>query len=295
MRNKVLDKILKYDKFSFARNTTYGLGGFAKTAYYPQTEQEAIDIFDYLKDIGENFKIIGNGSNILAAENGFNGSVICTKCLKDISKNDNGLYCLSGTTVRELLNFCKKNSLGGVEYLAGIPATLGGLALMNGGINSNHIEENILSVRIYDGKIKDLSSENCNFKIKHSIMRDINCVVLGVNLSLSAVPRESVENEIRNYLALRHNQPKGKSCGCVFKNPVGLSAGKLIEDAGLKNYRIGGAIVSEKHANFIINENATSSDVYKLIQLIKEKVYIKYGVKLEEEVVYIGDFNDFNG
>lgn len=126
-------------------------------------------------------------------------------------------------------------------------------------------------------------------------MRDINCVVLGVNLSLSAVPHESVENEIRNYLALRHNQPKGKSCGCVFKNPVGLSAGKLIEDAGLKNYRIGGAIVSEKHANFIINENATSSDVYKLIQLIKEKVYIKYGVKLEEEVVYIGDFNDFNG
>ncbi len=76
---------------------------------------------------------------------------------------------------------------------------------------------------------------------------------------------------------------------------MGLSAGKLIEDAGLKNYRIGGAIVSEKHANFIINENATSSDVYKLIQLIKEKVYIKYGVKLEEEVVYIGDFNDFNG
>lgn len=295
MRNKVLDKILKDDKFSFARNTTYGLGGFAKTAYYPQTEQEAIDIFDYLKDIGENFKIIGNGSNILAAENGFNGSVICTKRLKDISKNDNGLYCLSGTTVRELLNFCKKNSLGGVEYLAGIPATLGGLALMNGGINSNHIEENILSVRIYDGKIKDLSRENCNFKIKHSTMRDMECVVLGVNLSLSAVPRESVENEIRNYLALRHNQPKGKSCGCVFKNPVGLSAGKLIEDAGLKNYRIGGAIVSEKHANFIINENATSSDVYKLIQLIKEKVYIKYGVKLEEEVVYIGDFNDFNG
>lgn len=293
--NKIIGKIYKVNDFNFSKNTTYGLGGTAKTAYFPKTEQEAVAIFDYLNGLGENFVVLGNGSNVLAADGTFNGSVICTKLLKGISLNNGKLYCLSGTTVGQLLNYCKTNCLSGLEYLAGIPATIGGLTLMNGGINSGHISENVISVRIYDGKIRELPRENCNFEVKHSIMRDIKCIILGINLSVFAVPREAVEKNIKNQLAMRHRLPKGKSCGCVFKNPEGLSAGKLIEDTGLKGCRIGGAVVSEKHANFILNENATADEVYKLIQLVKERVYIKYGVKLEEEVVYIGEFNDFNG
>jgi len=294
-RYKIVEKIYKINNFSFSKNTTYGLGGLAKTAYFPKTEQEAIAVFDYLTELSENFIVLGGGSNVLAADGGFNGSVICTKYLRGI-KSDNGtLYCLSGTTVSQLLNYCKAKSLGGLEYLAGIPATVGGLTLMNGGVNLNHIGENVTSVRIYDGKLRELSQENCNFKVKHSTMRDIKCIILGVNLSISAVPREAVEKNIKNFLNLRRRHPKGKSCGCVFKNPAGLSAGKLIEDANLKGYAVGGAVVSENHANFIMNEGATAADVYKLIQLVKERVYIKYGVKLEEEVVYIGEFNDFNG
>ncbi|MDE6356035.1 MAG: UDP-N-acetylmuramate dehydrogenase [Clostridia bacterium] len=292
---KIFDKVSKINDFSFSKNTTYGLGGTAKTAYFPKTEQEAIVVFDYLSEKGEKFVVLGCGSNVLAADGVFNGSVICTKYLREISLKDGRLCCMSGVTVGQLLSYCKSKSLSGLEYLAGIPATIGGLTLMNGGINSDHICENVTSVRIYDGKVKELPRENCNFGIKHSIMRDIKCIILGINLSVFAVPREAVEKNVKQRLSARHHLPKGKSCGCVFKNPAGLTAGKLIEDAGLKGCRIGGAVVSESHANFIINEDATAADVYRLIQLVKERVYIKYGVKLEEEVVYIGEFNDFNG
>lgn len=113
------------------------MGGTAKIAYFPKTQEEAIAVFRFLKDGGEKFVILGGGSNVLAADGNFDGAVISTRSLRGIEETENGLYCLSGTTVADLLKFCIKRGYGGYEYLAGIPATLGGLALMNGGLRKS--------------------------------------------------------------------------------------------------------------------------------------------------------------
>ncbi len=293
-RNNGLDGILCKQNMPLGSYTTYGLGGKVKRIYFPKTEDEAAAVFKYLNGGGERFFVLGNGSNVLAADGDINYSVICTKYLSGIIESDESLYCLSGTTVKQLLDFCVQNEIGGFEYLAGIPATVGGLALMNGGIPEKHIAENIISVRLFDGNFKNLPNEKCKFGNKHSTMRDINAIILGVYLSKNAVPREAVKENITKYLLKRRNQPAGKSCGCVFKNPPNQSAGRLIDKAGLKGSKIGGAEVSLKHANFIINRGGTSADVYRLIQFVKRRVFECCGILLEEEVIYIGEFNDFD-
>lgn len=292
--NDKLKGVLFKENFRFSDYTTYGLGGTAKAAYFPKTEEAAAKVFEYLNYSGEKFAVIGCGSNVLAADGIFNGCVICTKYLSGIKEYGGYLYCLSGTTVAQLLKFCVQNGIGGYEYLAGIPATLGGLALMNGGISEKHISENVVSVRIFKDNFSELSNENCEFGNKHSIMRDINAIITSIKLSKNAVPREAVRENIQKYLLKRRLQPKGKSCGCVFKNPPNNSAGKIIDEAGLKGLKIGGAEVSSKHANFIINNGGSANDVYRLIRTVKRKVYEFCGIMLEEEVIYIGEFNDFD-
>ncbi len=290
--DNMLDGVLNEKSFSFAENTTYGLGGRAKAAFFPDSAEQAIAVFDYLKKSGEKFVVMGGGSNVLAADENFDGYVISTKFLKGIYSDGDYLYCESGVTVAALIKFCLNSGLGGYEYLAGIPATVGGLALMNGGIPQRHIGEDILSVDYFDGQRYEILNKNCNFGNKYSTMRDINGLILGLKLSKYAVNRETGIQKLRYFIDKRKNQPHGKSCGCVFKNPSGKSAGKLIDCAGLKGLRCGGAYVSEKHANFIINDGGTACDVFKLIRTVKNIIYERFGVMLEEEVVYIGEFNE---
>lgn len=290
---ELIKKVRTEKNFSFAKNTTYGLGGRARIAYYPQTENEVAAVFDYLKDNGEKFVILGAGSNVLASDKFFDGAVISTKSFKKILIKDNFLYCTSGVSVSELLNFCIKNCLSGLEYLAGIPASVGGLCLMNGGTFDKRICENVLNLRVYDGKMHDFTNKNCNFGNKHSIMRDISCIILGAELAVEY--SVNVEEKINYYLKARRSQPKGRSCGCVFKNTQSnISAGKIIDSAGLKGLTIGSARVSEKHANFIISNGNCAADVFKLIKKVKREVYERMRIDLEEEVVYIGEFNDFD-
>ncbi|MDE6667354.1 MAG: UDP-N-acetylmuramate dehydrogenase [Clostridia bacterium] len=278
--------------FDFSKHTTYGLGGIAKIAYFPSNEEEAVTVYKYLKKHGEKFVILGKGSNLLVSDKYFDGAVICTKYLQGIEIDGNCLKILSGTTVQQLLSFCVKNGITGFEYLAAIPASIGGLAVMNGGTSDKRIASNILSIKVFDGKMRELSNKNCNFGNKHSTMSDINALILAVYAGFEWEKPEKVEGNISYYLCQRKGQPRGKSCGCVFKNPEGLSAGKIIDDAGLKGMKIGGAEVSREHANFIINNGGSSSDVYSLIKAVKKSVYEKTGINLEEEVIYIGEFND---
>ena len=166
---------------------------------------------------------------------------------------------------------------------------------MNAGVSGEAIGNNIVNVHIFDGKSTVLSNENCNFGYRCSTMRDINALILSIILKTHKSSKSSIENRLTYYIERRCGLPSGKSCGCVFKNPEGNSAGRLVEAAGLKGLRIGNAEVSNKHANFIINHGASAADVRRLIMLVKERVFEKFGIILEEEVVYIGDFNDFNG
>lgn len=289
-------KIKIVSPFRFSENTTYGLGGTAIAAYMPKTPYEAKIAYDRLLANSIPFEILGNGSNVLASDKGISGAVISTKELRGIIRLDkNRLLCLAGTRIWELLAYCKKYKLGGMEYLSGIPATVGGAAFMNAGVSGMAIGSNIESVRVYNGKLRVLSCEMCNFAYRHSTMRDIKGLILSIIVNVNDSSVEEIEEHIRHYRQRRRHLPKGKSCGCVFKNPDGISAGYLIENTGLKGLRLGGAYVSPQHASFIVNDGGTADDVRALIILVKNKVFEKFGILLDEEVVYIGDFNDFNG
>ncbi len=276
--------------FSLAANTTYGCGGVAARAYFPSGESEAQNLFSALNAAGERYFILGGGSNILAQDGYYDGSIISTRRLCSIVYKGGALCCGSGATVSSALSFCRSRGLTGLEYLAGIPATMGGILYMNGGAGGNFIADNVISVTIFDGKLRHLNVQECGFTYKHSVMRDENCLILSAELAVSPSTALSVGKRISERLAARAALPKGHSCGCVFENYRGVSAGSIIDGAGLKGCRIGGAVVSEKHANFIINCGGTSSDVYALIVYIKDKVYQKYGITLKEEVCYLGDF-----
>lgn len=291
----ILKNVCAEKPFRFSEHTTYGCGGLARGAYFPQSIRQTVAAYNVLSKRGK-LAILGNGSNVLASDKFFNGYVIGTKRLAGIVRTgENTVFCRAGTTVAALLKYCIANGLGGLEFLAGIPATCGGLALMNGGAAGKFIGDSIAYVKFYDGKIRNLSNNYCKFGHKYSIMRDINGIILGCGLNFTLCRGESVAENIRGFLKARSGQPKGKSCGCVFKNHGGISAGKIIDGAGLKGLRIGSAEVSGQHANFIINSGESSSDVYALIKEVKRRVFECTGIRLEEEVVYIGDFNDFNG
>ena len=289
--NKVSENIKRVNSFSFAKNTTYACGGNAEIAYFPNSVKQAVEVYDCLTESGKDFVILGNGSNVLASDNGFDGAVISTKDLRGISQTgQNTIFCYAGTKVSELMKFCADHGFGGLEYLAGIPATIGGLVFMNGGAGGVYICNNIVNVLLHDGLIRLFSNKKCNFGYKYSIMRDINSLILGVELQINPQRCENVRKTISAYLDRRKFHPKGASCGCVFKNAGDISAGKLIDDCGLKGLRYGGAYVSECHANFLINDGGCAADVHNLIGIVKKNVFDKTGIMLEEEVVYIGDF-----
>lgn len=289
----IIKNVYTERNFSFAENTTYGCGGTAEIAYFPESIRQTVAVYDYLKDSGQKFITLGNGSNVLASDKFYDGAVISTKRLTGVIRTgEDTVFCRAGTSVAALLKYCITNGLTGIEFLAGIPATCGGLVFMNGGAGGKFIGDKILSVKFYDGKMHDFSNNCCKFGHKYSIMRDINGIILGFTLKLDRSDSETVRENISNYLKKRANQPKGKSCGCVFKNIGEISAGKIIDEAGLKGLTIGGAQVSLQHANFIINSGKNSSDVYALIHEVKRRVLENTGISLDEEVVYIGDFND---
>ncbi len=282
--------------FSFAKNTAYGCGGNAKVAYFPAGARQLAAVYDFLLFNEIKFVTLGNGTNVLASDRDFDGAVISTIDLKGIYRTGaNTLFCRAGTKVAALLKYCAGNGFGGLEYLAGIPATCGGLVLMNGGAGGKYVGENTVGVKIYDGKFRRLSNKSCRFGQKYSVMRDKDCVIFGAELSFTPDSPENIRAKIAERLAARAGQPSGRNCGCVFKNAGGTSAGRIIDEAGLKGLSVGGAFVSEKHANFIINTGTSSSDVFALIKEVKRAVSEKTGIVLEEEVVYIGDFNDSFG
>ncbi|MDE5722488.1 MAG: UDP-N-acetylmuramate dehydrogenase [Clostridia bacterium] len=290
---KIFQGVRREEKFDFSKHTTYGLGGSAGVAYYPENEKQTIAVFDYLSFNGKKFVTLGNGSNVLVSDNNFDGAVLMTKALTGLRRTgENTFFCQAGTTVSSLLKYCVSNGFGGLEYLAGIPATLGGLLFMNGGAGGKYIESNVVNVKFYDGKIHSFSNKNCRFGNKYSTMRDINCIILGAELRFTPQSDTVIKQKISEYLERRRFHPKGRSCGCIFKNVNGISAGKLIDDSGLKGFSIGGATVSCEHANFIISRGGSSSDVYLLINEVKRRVLEHTGIRLEEEVIYIGEFND---
>ena len=278
----------KEKPFDFAQNSSIGCGGTAAAAFYPRTQTELRDLLARLQSDGIAFYVLGNLTNVLPLDEDVEKVVISTKKLSGLQIGEQ-VFAEAGLKSGNLLRACRNANKSGVEFLTGIPCTLGGALYMNAGVNGKYIAEIVESVLVLrDGKKVVLPVSECGYGYKESVFMHSKDIILGATLRLTESDKRNIIETEKEYLKRRQHLPKGKSMGCVFKNPKGLFAGGLIEQAGLKGKRIGGAKISETHANFILNEDgATSKDIQALIQLIKREVEKKCNVLLREEIRYL--------
>ena len=277
------------EEFDFARHSSIGCGGKAEAVFYPQTIEQTLSLIRNFDAKRVPFIALGNLTNVLPPDGKWAGSVLSTKRLKGIGNTDGGVFALAGVTSGELINACKRYGYSGAEFLEGIPCTLGGALFMNAGVSGKYIADIVESVTVVrGGELLELKKEDCRYFYKSSIFMQSGETIVGAKLRLTEASQEEIEKAIGFYRQRRAHLPKGKSMGCVFKNPENNVAGKLIEGAGLKGLRVGGAVVSKLHANFIINDNgATAADIKSLIQIVKNAVFAQYKIRLEEEIRYI--------
>jgi UDP-N-acetylmuramate dehydrogenase len=270
--------------------TTMGVGGPVPYLYLPESQDELVQLVQRLKADKRHFRVIGNGSNLIVDDAGLPCDIICTKSMPRILRIEgNTLTADSGYPVPQLAYQSAAKGLSGLEFAVGIPATIGGVVRMNAGAHHHTIGEVVDSVRVVmpEGECVKMSNADLNFSYRHSAV-PAEAIILEVNLRLAPDDSKLIHDKIRKYNEYRTStQPqREKSAGCIFKNPGACAAGKLIEDAGLKGFQIGGAAVSEIHGNFIVNrENATFEDIMKLIEQIKKTVKEKKDVELHEEVM----------
>lgn len=280
---------VKETPFDYAKRSSIGCGGSAPVAFYPASVEELISLVAELRSKGQPFTVLGNLTNVLPPDCESQTAVVSTKSLTGIEETDSGVFTLAGVTSGRLLKACKNLRLSGAEFLEGIPCTLGGALYMNAGVSGTYISKITESVTVLrSGKLVVLEKADCKYAYKSSAFMSSNDVIVGARLKLKQTTEEEISEKTRHYRERRAHLPKGKSMGCVFKNPDGEIAGKLIEGAGLKGLRVGGAVVSTVHANFIINDrNATSAQIKTLIALIKNAVFAQYKIRLEEEIRYL--------
>ncbi len=282
------------------KHASFKIGGPAKYAAFPKNREELTGVLKTARESGEKYILVGNSSNLLFDDKGYDGILIFTKGLTEttyIHKPDCVMIKAEcGKSLTELASEAgKKHSLTGLEFGYGIPATLGGAVYMNAGAYGGQMSDLIIETEYFDistGEIKTATASEQKFSYRHSLfIEHPEYVVLSSTLKLTkGDPAEIFALMNKNMTARREKQPlEYPSAGSVFKRPGdGLFAGKLIEDAGLKGYRIGDAEVSVKHAGFIINKGeASSADVLALIKHIQEKIQSETGVKLECEIIYV--------
>lgn len=276
--------------------TSFRCGGNATVLIIPDSVDSLKKIIDFCNAKSVKHLIIGNGSNLLVTDKGINGIVI--KIGSDISKiellDETTIRCEAGASLKSLCMFALENSLSGLEFAYGIPGTLGGAVYMNAGAYGGEMKDVLVSTTHIDleGNIGELSQENLNLIYRGSAYTDNNYTIVSAVLKLKKADKKDIKEAMDDKLQKRKDkQPlEYGSAGSTFKRPTGYFAGALIEQSGLKGYTVGGAQVSEKHAGFVINKNnATSTDVIKLIRDVQKIVYEKHGVMLETEVKIIGD------
>lgn len=266
---------------------TYKLNSVCKTFIEVDSEDELLKVVSNMK---EPYKIIGNGSNLILPEY-IKGTIIYLN-LKDINISGEKVNVGAGVFLPKLVKECVSNGLSGLEWASLIPASLGGAIVNNVGAYKHSIMEYVTKVRVLDnGKIKEIDKDEIDVFYHKTSLSKSNVIVLGATLKLVFGDKDASLELIKDYTLKRSNsQPVSyPSAGSVFRNPDGDYAGKIIDEAGLKNCHVGDAYVSDKHANFIVNKgNASSSDVISLIKIIKEKCEKEYNIKLEleQEIVH---------
>ena len=262
--------------------TSFKIGGCAKYAVFPHDKDSLVGLVRELKQNGEKYTIIGNGSNLLVPDNGYNGVAVITTGIKDISCEGEIIRAGSGASLIKLAISAYENSLTGLEFAYGIPGSVGGAVYMNAGAYISEISEVLSECVCYDtltDEILTLDNKTCDFSYRNSILE--------ASFLLKRGNKEDIRAMMDDFMSRRREkQPlEYPSAGSAFKRAPGYFTAKLIDDAGLKGYSIGGAQVSEKHAGFIINTgSASASDVISLMEHIKKTVKDRFGVDIESEI-----------
>ena len=281
---------------SLKKHTTYGIGGPADLMIFPKSKQDLIKVIEIINENKIQLTILGSGSNVLVSDNGIRGAVISLKnSLKKIEVDDNILYAECGTMLGKIVKHAVKNNLIGLENLNGVPGTLGGALIMNAGAWGGEISENLVHVEIMNSKneIQKIQKKDLNFSYRQSSFNKDD-ILLSAKFNLKKADKDVIkENFIKAQSGRKKSQPLNKrSAGSLFKNPKNNSAGKLLDEAGLKGFSIGDAKISEKHANFFINDgDASSRDMLMLIKKAHKEVKDKFNVNLSLEVKLMG-FNE---
>lgn len=289
---------------SMARHTTFRIGGPADYYIIPLNTKELSGLIRYFAINRIDYYVIGNGSNLLVSDKGYRGVII------DLGRNDGTAFSMLGyddsgeDLIMDLGAGCLMSAVGslsarfggtGFEELSGIPGCIGGAVVMNAGAFDREMKDVLLKVEAVDrkGNILELNKDELGLRYRGSRLMDEGLIVTRAEIALKKGNTEEINNRIEEFKKLRQEkQPvEYPSAGSVFKRPEGHFAGKLISDAGLKGLSVGDACVSEKHAGFIINKGTASAmDVYRLINMIRDKVSEQFGVCLEPEVKFLGEF-----
>lgn len=266
--------------------TTIGIGGRADAVLTPQ-EREFDAVYRRALEEYSRVIVLGNGSKVLCADNGFRGAVLKTNGLNRIVFDGTQVYAGAGVSLIKLAVLCAERGLSGLEWAIGIPASLGGAVTLNAGAYGGEIADLVIEV---EGIGREFSAEECGFVYRGSAFDGERGVVKGVRLQLAEGDRSRIEARMREVRAKRMaTQPIGaRTAGSCFRRAEGVGAGRLIEEAGCKGRREGGAIVSLKHANFIENSGgATCQDVSKLLCYIQEEVWKKFSVRLVRDIIEV--------
>lgn len=265
------------------------VGGNAKYLVLPKNESELISAVGDFKASGDKYIVVGNCSNLIFPDDGFDGAVIITSGMRGISLDKGIITAYCGDTLSSLARFARDNSISGFEFCYGIPGTVGGGIYMNAGAYGGELSQRFINGTFLNSHLEKitLALDELEFGYRKSRLAKEELILISATFSGESGDKAVIGEKMNELMATRKaKQPlEYPSCGSAFKRPEGHFAGALIEQCGLKGYSVGGAMVSEKHAGFIINyNNATSADVIKLMDSVSDIVFEKTGVRLEPEI-----------
>lgn len=295
-----IEKIVPKERMLFhepmSSHTTFKVGGDAQCMVLIEQEEELLQLIPYLNQIEQDYFILGNGSNLLVGDKGYRGIVIkLGEGMDRITVEGEYIRVQAGALLSRTAAFARDAGLSGMEFAAGIPGSIGGGIVMNAGAYDGEMKQIVESVKVMDkeGKTLILDNNTMEFGYRTSIIKDRPFIVLEVLFRMHPAPKEEIQAKMDELMQKRQSkQPLNyPSAGSTFKRPEGNFAGKLIMEAGMRGYRIGGAQVSNKHCGFVVNVGkATAADVKEVIEEVRERVNERFHVRLEPEVIFLGDF-----
>ena len=275
--------------------TTFKVGGPAECLIKIDNETDLKEILNFANENNIEIHVVGNGSNLLVLDGGIKGIIILMR-IEDIKISEEKyiIEVKSGTKIAKLGQILANQQIAGFEELSGIPGTIGGAVIMNAGAHGKEMKDIVKSVRCFDysGKVKEFTNKEMNFEYRNSILKNNKYIVTSVILELYKGNKQEIQQKMKIYKDYRkeHQPTEYPSAGSTFKRGEDYITAKLIDESGLKGYKVGDAEVSTRHAGFIINKgNATANDILNLIEYVKKVIYEKFGKKLDLEIQIIGE------